>query len=79
MEQYISGSGYHGFSTWNYLLSDGLLDVQKEAQAELDKILDGKLPSDIASLSYLSALEVYWYAAVSSKNAFLQAKCIQLF
>ena len=42
--------------------------VQKEAQAELDKVLNGKLPEhdDIASLPYLSALikEVYRYAAV---------------
>ena len=41
-------------------------DVQKKAQAELDKVLNGKLPehSDIASLPYLSALvkEVYRYA-----------------
>ena len=41
-------------------------DVQKEAQAELDKLLNGRLPehSDIASLPYLSALvrEVYRYA-----------------
>ena len=43
-------------------------EVQKEAQAELDKVLNGRLPehSDIASLPYLSALvkEVYRYAVV---------------
>ena len=50
-------------------------EVQKEAQAELDKVLNGRLPehSDIASLPYLSALvkEVYRYAAVYFKNLFL--------
>ena len=43
-------------------------EIQKEAQAELDKVLDGRLPdhSDILSLPYLSAVveEVYRYAAV---------------
>ena len=44
-------------------------DVQKEAQAELDKVLNhGRLPehSDFPSLPYLSALvkEVYRYAVV---------------
>ena len=42
-------------------------EVQKEAQTELDNVLNGRLPehSDIASLPYLSALvkEVYRYAA----------------
>ena len=42
-------------------------EVQKEAQTELDNVLDGRLPehSDIPSLPYLSALvkEVYRYAA----------------
>ena len=41
-------------------------EVQKEAQAELDKVLNGRLPdhNDIPSLPYLSALvkEVYRYA-----------------
>ena len=44
-------------------------EVQKEAQLELDRVLNGKLPehSDIASLPYLSALvkEVYRYAVIS--------------
>ena len=38
-------------------------EVQKKAQAELDKVLNGRLPehSDFSSLPYLSALvkEVY--------------------
>ena len=42
--------------------------VQKEAQAELDKVLNGRLPehSDFPSLPYLLALikEVYRYVAV---------------
>ena len=42
-------------------------EVQKEAQAELDNVLNGRLPehSDILSLPYLSAIvrEVYRYAA----------------
>ena len=45
-------------------------EVQEEAQAELDKVLNGRLPehSDIFSLPYLSALvkEVYRYAATCS-------------
>ena len=43
-------------------------EVQKEAQAELDEVLNGRLPehSDLPSLPYLSALvkEVYRYALV---------------
>ena len=43
-------------------------EVQNEARAELDKVLDGRLPEhiDITSLPYLSALvkEVFRYAAV---------------
>ena len=43
-------------------------EVQKEAQAELDKVLNGRLPehNDFPSLPYLSALikEVYRYAEV---------------
>jgi Cytochrome P450 len=46
--------------------------VQKEAQAELDKVLNGRLPehNDIGSLPYLSALvkEVFRYAAVYFKH-----------
>ena len=42
-------------------------EVQKEAQAELDEVLNGRLPehSDIFSLPYLLALvkEVYRYAS----------------
>jgi hypothetical protein len=42
--------------------------VQKKAQAELDQVLNGRLPehSDLPSLPYLSALvkEVYRYAVV---------------
>ena len=45
-------------------------EVQKAAQAELDKVLNGKLPEhgDIFSLPYLSALvkEVYRYAEICS-------------
>ena len=44
-------------------------EVQKAAQAELDSVLNGRLPdhSDIFSLPYLSALikEVYRYAEIS--------------
>ena len=43
-------------------------EVQKMAQAELDKVLNGRLPehSDFPSLPYLLALikEVYRYVAV---------------
>ena len=43
-------------------------EVQKKAQAEIDKVLNGRLPehSDFPSLPYLSALvkEVFRYAAV---------------
>ena len=49
-------------------------EVQKEAQAELDKVLNGRLPehSDFPSLPYLSALikEVYRYAAVFAIHCF---------
>ena len=45
-------------------------EVQKEAQTELDNVLNGRLPeySDILSLPYLSALvkEVIRYAAICS-------------
>jgi Cytochrome P450 len=57
-------------------------DVQEEAQAELDKVLHGRLPehSDIASLPYLSALikEVYRYAAVRFENSCLHPKHISV-
>ena len=62
-----------------FLAMVGYPEVQKEAQAELDKVLNGRLPehSDIASLPYLSALVkvVYRYAATCSflKNSFLYA------
>ena len=43
-------------------------EVQTKAQAEIDKVLNGRLPehSDLSSLPYLSALvkEVFRYAAV---------------
>ena len=43
-------------------------EVQKEAQTELDNVLNGRLPehSDFPSLPYLSALvkEVYRYVTV---------------
>ena len=49
-------------------------EVQKEAQAELDGVLNGRLPehSDLTSLPYLSALvkEVYRYAAVYFEHLF---------
>ena len=58
-------------------------EVQKEAQAELDKVLNGRLPehSDIPSLPYLSALvkEVYRYAATWCRKLFIYAKCISAF
>ena len=47
-------------------------EVQKKAQEELDKVLNGGLPehSDIVSLPYLSALvkEVYRYSEVYFKD-----------
>ena len=57
-------------------------EVQKEAQAELDKVLNGRLPEhgDFPSLPYLSALvkEVYRYAAVCSDSeyALLPVNCV---
>ena len=53
-------------------------EVQKEAQAELDNVLNGRLPEhdDFLSLPYLSALvkEVYRYAAMLSLIFF--SKCV---
>jgi hypothetical protein len=47
-------------------------EVQKKAQEELDKVLNGRLPehTDIESLPYLSALvkEVYRYGEVSFED-----------
>ena len=55
-------------------------EVQKEAQAELDNVLNGRLPehSDVASLPYLSALvkEVYRYASVFFKYSLLSVNCV---
>ena len=55
-------------------------EVQKEAQAELDNVLNGRLPehSDLSSLPYLSALvkEVYRYAAVCFEDSLLPFNCI---
>jgi hypothetical protein len=48
-------------------------EVQKKAQAEIDKVLNGRLPehSDFASFPYLSAVikEVYRYAVVYFKDS----------
>ena len=55
-------------------------EVQKEAQAELDKVLNGRLPehSDFPSLPYLSALikEVYRYAAICFEYLLLHINCV---
>ena len=52
--------------------------VQKKAQDELDKVLNGKLPehSDVVSLPYLSALvkEVYRYSELSFKDSLPHAR-----
>ena len=56
-------------------------EVQKAAQAELDSVLNGRLPehSDIFSLPYLSALvkEVYRYV-VCFRNSFSHTKCVSV-
>ena len=59
-EPYLSGSGYHQYFehfSWQWY---AILEEQKEAQAELDKVLNGGLPehTDIASLlmSHISNL-----------------------
>ena len=55
-------------------------EVQKEAQSELDNVLNGRLPehSDIHSLPYLSALvkEVYRYATVCFEYSLLPVNCV---
>ena len=55
-------------------------EVQKEAQAELDKVLNGRLPehSDFPSLPYLSALvkEVFRCAAVCFEYLLLPVDCV---
>ena len=55
-------------------------EVQKEAQAELDEVLDGRLPehSDLLSLPYLSALvkEVFRYATVCFERSLLLVNCV---
>ena len=53
-------------------------EVQKKAQEELDKVLNGRLPehSDIMLLPYFSALvkEVYRYGEVCFKNSLPDAQ-----
>ena len=55
-------------------------EVQKEAQAELDKVLNGRLPehSDFPSLPYLSAVikEVYRYATVCFEYSLPPVNCV---
>jgi hypothetical protein len=55
-------------------------EMQKEAQTELDNVLNGRLPdhSDIASLPYLSALvkQVYRYAAVCFEDSLFPINCV---
>ena len=55
-------------------------EVQKEAQAELDNVLNGRLPehSDFPSLPYLSALikEVHRYAAVLFEYLLFPVNCV---
>ena len=55
-------------------------EVQKEAQAELDKVLNGRLPEhgDFDSLPYLSALvkEVYRYVTVRFECSLPLLNCI---
>ena len=50
-------------------------EVQKRAQAELDKVLNGRLPEHS---DYLSSLvkEVYRYAVVCFNHSFLYSKCV---
>ena len=55
-------------------------EVQREAQAEIDKVLNGRLPehSDFPSLPYLSALvkEIYRYTAVCFEHPLLPVNCV---
>ena len=55
-------------------------EVQKTAQAELDEVLNGRLPehSDFPSLPYLSALvkEVYRYVAVCFECSMHRVNCV---
>jgi Cytochrome P450 len=57
-------------------------EVQKKAQEELDKVLNGRLPeySDIVSLPYFSALvkEVYRYGEVCFKDSLPHAKHVSV-
>ena len=55
-------------------------EAQKKAQAELDNVLNGRLPdhSDISSLPYLSALirEVYRYDAICFEYSLHLVNCV---
>ena len=55
-------------------------EAQKKAQAELDEVLNGRLPehSDFPSLPYISALvkEIYRYAAVCFEYPLLHVNCV---
>ena len=55
-------------------------EAQKKAQAELDEVLNGRLPehSDFPSLPYVSALvkEIYRYVAVCFEYPLLRVNCV---
>ena len=55
-------------------------EVQKEAQAEFDKVLNGRLPehSDFPSLAYFLALvkEVYRHTVVCFEYSFHPVDCV---
>ena len=55
-------------------------EAQKKAQAELDEVLNGRLPehSDFPSLPYVSALvkEIYRYVAVCFEYTLLRVNCV---
>ena len=57
-------------------------EVQKKAQEELDKVLNGRLPEyrDIVSLPYFSALikEVYRYGEFCFKNSLPYTKHVSV-